>query len=276
MVNKVTILGAIDLSWTDTKLANDLGDNTTFKREIKKSTIYFIDGEIILRKQILNAKPFKNFKVEKEIIKDFYTMDIETIKQGNGKLAPYLICGYSGHDYITSFNNDPKGLFTFFIEQLLSKFKPGITIIYAHNLSAFDGIFIMRHLFDHGEVIPIIDDSRIISITVKVGNKKSGVKTIIFKDSYLLLPRPLRALCATFYIEMAKSYFPFKLMNIFYKGVFPQFEYWTGISLKQYELLKLPFKTTFWDFQKEATKYCKLDCQVLHQILVKFNELIFK
>jgi hypothetical protein len=31
-----------------------------------------------------------------------------------------------------------------------------------------------------------------------------------------------------------------------------------------------------WNFQLEATKYCKLDCKVLHEILTQFNELIFK
>jgi hypothetical protein len=198
-------------------------------------------------------------------------MDIETIKTDNGKLAPYLICAYDGQDYITSYNNTPKALFTSFIEKLLSKIKPGLTIIYAHNLATFDGLFIMKHLFSIGEVEPLIDDNRIISIKVKVGNK-----IILFKDSCLLLPHPLRALCSTFDVLMPKSFFPFKLTNIFYSGVFPKFEYWTGIDLTQWELLKKPFKTTFWSFQKEAIKYCKLDCQVLHEILVKFNKLIFK
>jgi hypothetical protein len=49
---------------------------------------------------------------------------------------------------------------------------------------------------------------------------------------------------------MAKTYFPFKLMNIFYTGVFPKFEYWTGITLSEYELLKLPFKNNILGFQK--------------------------
>ena len=31
-----------------------------------------------------------------------------------------------------------------------------------------------------------------------------------------------------------------------------------------------------WVFKDEAIKYCKLDCQCLHEILTKFNELIFK
>jgi hypothetical protein len=157
------------------------------------------------------------------------------------------------------------------MEQLLSKIKPGLTIIYAHNLSAFDGIFLMRHLFELGDVKPLIDDARIISIKVKV-----GMKTILFKDSYLLLPMPLRALCSTFCIATSKSFFPFNLTNIHYSGVFPRFEYWTGIDLNQYSSIKQLFGNRMWNFQLEATKYCKLDCKVLHEILVKFNELIFK
>ena len=39
MVNKVTILGSINLSWIDTRLDIDLPEY--FSREIKKSTIYF-------------------------------------------------------------------------------------------------------------------------------------------------------------------------------------------------------------------------------------------
>ena len=31
-----------------------------------------------------------------------------------------------------------------------------------------------------------------------------------------------------------------------------------------------------WNFQTEATKYCKLDCQSLYEVIVKFNELIYK
>jgi len=99
LTNNVKILGAIDLNWNDTKLS-ELGSDI-FMREIKKSTIYFMDGEIVLRKQMLPAKPFKNLKVESHITNDFLTMDIETITSNN-KLIPYLICAYNGTDYITS------------------------------------------------------------------------------------------------------------------------------------------------------------------------------
>lgn len=52
LVNNVSVLGGSDLKWIDTKIKGG------FKREIGKSTIYFIDGEIVLRKQQLSAKPF--------------------------------------------------------------------------------------------------------------------------------------------------------------------------------------------------------------------------
>ncbi len=58
-VNEVTMLGAIDLTWTDTKINADL-----FKREIGKSIIYFLGGEKVLIKKQLKAKPIKNQAVE--------------------------------------------------------------------------------------------------------------------------------------------------------------------------------------------------------------------
>jgi hypothetical protein len=60
LINTVTILGSSDLSWIDTKISND-----SFKREIGKSTIYFLDGEIILQKKELNAKSFRRLRKTK-------------------------------------------------------------------------------------------------------------------------------------------------------------------------------------------------------------------
>jgi hypothetical protein len=58
LVNNVTILGASELKWVDTVVNID----GTFKREIGKSTIYFLNGVILLQKQILAAKAFKRFR----------------------------------------------------------------------------------------------------------------------------------------------------------------------------------------------------------------------
>jgi hypothetical protein len=211
LVNSVMVLGASDLKWIDTKLSEG------FKREIGKSTIYFMDGEAVLRKQFLSAKPFRKGVPDKKLTKNFLTMDIETIRLSNGKLSPYLICAYDGQDYITYYNENPKALFTSFIEQFLSlnkNFK-----IYAHNLSAFDGILTMRHLMSYGNIEPLIFNHKLMGITLKTS---SGI-TIEFKDSYLLLPESLRKLCESFEVESSKGYFPFKLANIFYTGVLPKF-----------------------------------------------------
>lgn len=70
LINHVTILGASNFKWIDTKL--DGGPNVVyFKREIGKSTLYFVDGEIILQKAQLNAKPFKKKSLDKDVIKYF-------------------------------------------------------------------------------------------------------------------------------------------------------------------------------------------------------------
>ena len=274
--NKVTILGNINLSWIDTKLL-DVGEDI-FKREIKKSTFYFMGGEVVLRKQVLPAKPFKKLVPDNKLVNNFLTMDIETINKDN-KQVPYLICAYNGTDYITSYGSDQNALFKVFFDQLLHMVKSSATI-YAHNLSGFDGIFLMKHLLSYGKIDPLLFNGKLISIKVKILGPSSkmgnGVKTIIFKDSMLLLPLSLRKLCKAFNIEVPKGHFPFKLTNIFYTGIIPRFESWTGISLSEYGIIKAAYKGKLWNFQQEAIKYCKLDCKVLHEIIIKFNELIFK
>ena len=211
--NKVTILGAINLSWTDTKIDTDI-----FMREIKKSTIYFMGGEIVLRKQQLPAKPFKKLHENDKVITNFYTIDIETVSLDR-KQTPYLICGYDGNDYITSFAVQIKGvidqktLFKSFFDNLLSTIDSGITLIYAHNLSGFDGVFLLKQLLTYGKVEPLLFNGKLMSIKVTIsGTDKTENKVLIFKDSFLLLPLSLRKLCIAFKVAAPphlKATFPF-------------------------------------------------------------------
>jgi hypothetical protein len=226
----------------------------------------------VLNKQELPAKAFKKQHTDRKMTEKFITMDIETINN-NGKLIPYLICGYNGSDYITSYGLDQQALFSTFINQLLSKeiSKSNKLTVYAHNLSGFDGIFLMKYLLPFGKVEPLLFNGKLFSIKVKTNTGK----TIQFKDSYLLLPLSLRKLCKAFDVTVPKSYFPFNLTNINYVGVFPQFDLWTGITQTLYDSLKLKYKKSMWSFKEESVKYCKLDCKSLHQVLVKFNELVF-
>jgi len=156
-------------------------------------------------------------------------MDIETIKQDN-KLIPYLICGYNGEKYITSYANktlDQHLLFTSFIYQLLTFFSNGKNTItvYAHNFSSFDGVFFTNQLLEFGKVDPLLHEGKLITIKLNLNIKGYKNKTILFKDSYLLLPQTLRSLCEAFNLVDGKSHFPFNLNNILYKGVFPCYKY---------------------------------------------------
>ena len=277
LINNVTILGASDLKWKDTKLIEG------FKREIGKSTLYFLDGELVVRKYQVPAKPFTQLKVDPNMVSNFVTMDLETITQ-DGKLTPYLVCAYNGKDYITSYANeslDQKVLFTSFIEQLLTFFgKSNNLLVYAHNLSGFDGIFLMKHLLSFGKVEPLLFNGRLMSIKIKLNNKLAGGKyygkVIIFKDSYLLLPLSLRKLCKAFNVVTSKGFFPFLMNTINYIGELPQFKYWKGVSDLEYNGLLSDYTNKLWSFKDEAIKYCKLDCKCLYDVLTKFNILIFK
>ena len=55
----------------------------------------------------------------------------------------------------------------------------------------------------------------------------------------------------------------------------PAINCWKDISRKVYAGILSEYKNKTWNFEVEAIKYCKLDCQCLHEILTKFNELIF-
>jgi hypothetical protein len=57
LTNKVTILGLSNFKWIDIKL-----DEDSFKRQIGKTTLHFLDGEVILVEKQLNAKSFKKLR----------------------------------------------------------------------------------------------------------------------------------------------------------------------------------------------------------------------
>lgn len=219
-----------------------------------------------------------DFGASSSLITDFVTFDIETVLINN-KITPYLISAFNGTDYIESFGNNQQELFSNFIKGLLTFFndKNKTLTVYAHNFSKFDGLFILKHLLPFGIVDPLLFNGKLITIKLKLnieGCEHSG-KTIIFKDSFLLLPSSLRSLALIYNLTDIKGIFPYKLNDIFYNGVFPRFEYFNDLTIEQYVSLSKSFVDKEWNFKNEAVKYCKLDCKVLHEILTKFNELIF-
>jgi DNA polymerase type B, organellar and viral len=85
----------------------------------------------------------------------------------------------------------------------------------------------MKYLIKYGQLKPLIFKGKLISIKLKMkdGENKNKFKTIVFKDSYLLLPYSLRKLVKAFSLKTVKGFFPFNLFNIFYKGSFPDFKF---------------------------------------------------
>ena len=169
-------------------------------------------------------------------------------------------------------------LFNEFIKNLLTLFESSSKslTVYAHNLSRFDGIFLLKPLFSFGKVIPLLHNGKLISIKLILNIKGHKGKTIIFKDSFLMLPLSLRDLCNSFKIEAPKGYFPYLLNDILYKGQFPKYELFTSLSLTEYLNIKNQYLNKIWNFKNEAIKYCELDCKCLHEVLTKFSLLIFK
>jgi hypothetical protein len=164
-----------------------------------------------------------------------------------------------------------------FIHNLSTLFENGkkSLTIYAHNLSKFDGVFLMKHLMSFGEVKPIMFHGKLISIRVILSIKGHKGKTLIFKDSLLMLPLSLRQLSNSFKVDNSKGHFPILLNDLNYKGAFPDFEYFTSLSQTEYLNLKNQYSNKIWNFKNEAIKYCKLDCVSLHEVISKFSELVF-
>jgi len=147
--------------------------------------------------------------------------------------------------------------------------------IYLHNFAKFDGYFLLKYLAVIGDCSPIIHKGRIISCKFTLKDSPPHMGEITFMDSLLILPSSLRKLCQSFSVEIVKSFFPFKLTDINYKGSIPDYKYFDGISPIEYNEYKLSKNNKIWDFKEEAIAYCQIDCISLFQILSKFNSLIF-
>lgn len=162
------------------------------------NTFYVKDGVKVVSSKELPAKAFKKRSLDKKLLgrNTFMTIDIETVKQG-GEHIPYLICGYSLDKYICTqavdlTKDSISKMFTNFITQILW-YDKNIKFIYAHNLSGFDGIFLLKEIINYGgaKVDPKIFNGKLIAIkfTVMVNNVS---RSLVFKDSMLLLKDSLK------------------------------------------------------------------------------------
>ena len=238
-----------------------------------------------VKEKVLPAKPFKLVKSDTELTPNnvFMTIDIETVLIDNIQ-TPYLICGY-GKDIQIESRADSHSvesqdkMFKEFITKLIAVKKKNkhLKYVYAHNFGGFDGILFIKHLINYegSTVKPLIFNNKLMSVRFDFkceGHKNKS--TLLFKDSYLMLPYALRALCTSFNVNNPKTYFPYLLTILNYIGEYPEVKYFTKISKEIYNSNKDSFRG-LWSFREESLKYCRNDCIALFEVLEKFNALIF-
>lgn len=220
-------------------------------------------------------------KAESKINSNFITLDLET-RTLYGIISPYCVGIYDGKIessfYLSDYNNSDEMMITA-IKSLMKRKYHGWNV-YIHNLSHFDGIFLLRLITQVGNLKPTLKDGNIINLNLswKNSNGKS-VYDINFRDSLLLLPNSLRKLSKAFNVEN-KGIFPYRFVNdptisLQYEGLTPNISFYDDVSIDNNQLLISGPITNKWNLREETIKYCLLDCVVLYQILSKFNELIF-
>ena len=86
--------------------------------------------------------------------------------------------------------------------------------IYAHNLSSFDGVLILKILYKLFDVKPLFKDNKIMLFQLsKIINIKDKKIIFYFKCSFVLLPMKLKKLKKYFNIDIPKLPFPYSLVK---------------------------------------------------------------
>jgi hypothetical protein len=183
-------------------------------------------------------------KKEKKLIDKFITLDIETMVV-NGVHIPYNICFYDGVQSYSFYLSDYDNHLDMIEDALTNLFRPKYSgyIIYVHNLSSFDGVFLIYTLSKMSsnnqkniKITPVFKEKSMINIKINYGKYN-----INFRDSYLMLPISLKKLSIQFRVNHVKTIFPYDFLNdkfnnnvdLNYIGQIPDATYFNGDSLNE-------------------------------------------
>ncbi|KAF4514037.1 UNVERIFIED_CONTAM: hypothetical protein B566_EDAN018733 [Ephemera danica] len=150
-------------------------------------------------------------------------------------------------------------------------------ILCAHNLRAFDGMFLLQHMSKDLKMSPnvILNGSKIL--TMSFDDKK-------FVDSLNFIPMPLRKIPSVFGFEkeVVKGYFPYLFIrpeNYDYRGDYPHpNDYGVNeMSPKEKDTFMKWYATAtvgkMFDFKIEIVKYCRADVSVLRRGVTAYCQL---
>jgi DNA polymerase type B, organellar and viral len=287
--NKILLKNGDEIILSFNDYLNNHENLGSFTRKIKNQEYVFIDGKLIIKKISRKTSYLKKIKNDYAINNKFITIDIETrevysynkdTKEKITKTIPYLICFYDGKKLQHFFLSDYKDHIEMIKDAIFHLMRKDYDkhYIYAHNLSNFDGVFLLKYLtsFENTSLKPLMKDGKIINLLLKFSKY-----SINFRDSLLLFPNlSLDKLSKAFDLkEFSKSCFPHSFLNnpniaLSYVGAVPDFRFFKGISLEKYNNYSKNFKNN-WSIKDESIKYCYQDCIALFNILIKFNEFIF-
>ena len=146
------------------------------------------------------------------------TVDIETYVDKNNQHCPYLCAIYYGEIGFIGYKGD---MLTFKVGNermklndcisvsvaklilFMRKNKVSKVLLYGHNLSSFDGLFLLKCFIGLGYKVSVLRrDGRVYQLVVKIGNR-----TIEFRCSLLLLSASLEKCALSFELDRKKTIF---------------------------------------------------------------------
>lgn len=168
-------------------------------------------------------------------------MDLET-KEVDGKLVPYALSIYDGKNSKFFYRSDYKDSYDLLRNSLISLMlrKDHGHVVYLHNFSRFDGIFLLRVINDLSDKVePIKRKGDLINVQLFFSEY-----SIHFRDSNLLLFSSLGSLAKAFKVG-EKGIFPYKFANevpLDYEGEVPDKSYFDEkVSSSTYSSYKNKF-----------------------------------
>lgn len=262
-------------------------DNNLFKRTVNNLAYFIKDGKVILQTKEYKPKFIEKAKLDKTFTDNIYTADIETLtkldKNGKRYFEPYSIAYYDGYVsknyYVTDYNSSDEMMNTFFNNLFSLNLKNAD--IYFHNLSGFDVNFLLKPLLNMDGVKAdiMLREDKFIQIKITKGKCSFNIK-----DSLLLLPGSLMNLSKSFKIETPKEIFPRRLFESetftanYISNQVPDYNKYfnkSEVSLEDYNNYCSQFVNKSWSLKTETLKYVDIDCIALHQILIKYGNMIF-
>lgn len=254
-------------------------------------------GQLIFTEKSVSFNKISSLKKHFKFNDNFLTLDIEAFQNPSDPsnpssphtFLPYAIGFYDGSSYqsfyLSDFKSSEHMIVSCFRELLKPKYRN--KVIYAHNLSRFDGVFLLKYLVNNFILNPVLKDNQLIALTVSTfpyaplnGDKsknahKKMVRPVSVKilDSYLMLHASLRDLCTVYNVDVQKTDFPHQFVssaNLDYVGDVPSFEYYSHTSHNDYLTYKSQYNVNKWSLKSECLDYLYHDVVSLHQVIKTF------